>query len=164
VGRHGVGGCGSVWFFKLRRSGEFLRKEGQSQANKDACVLVGDTLLLKDGIELAWNDPRALEADELLARQRFSKADQVGLGATTNTVALRDEALCVVAWVKRMLRLKPSHFQNPANFLFTASDGKVLSSGKIAQALKSAATRSGKNSAIISLIFSRTVTGFALAI
>jgi len=63
-----------------------------------------------------------------------------------------------------MLRLKPSHFQNPANFLFTASDGKVLSSGKIAQALKSAATRSGKNSAIISLIFSRTVTGFALAI
>ena len=130
-------------FYKLRRSGEFLRKEGESQANKDTCVRVGDTLLLKDGVELAWNDPGALEADELLARQRFSKADQAGLGATTNTVALRDEAPCVVAWVKRMLRLKPSHFQNPANFLFTASDGEVLSSGKMAQALKSAAGRLG---------------------
>jgi len=91
--------------YKLRRSGESLRKGGESQANKDTCVRVGDTLLLKDGVELAWNDPRALEADELLARQRSSKADQAGLGATTNTVALRDEALCVVAWVKRMLRL-----------------------------------------------------------
>ena len=87
--------------------------------------------------------PWSLEADELLARQRFSKADQAGLGATTNTVALRDEALCVVAWIKRMLRLKPSHFQNPANCLFTTSDGKVLSSGKMAQALKSAAGRLG---------------------
>ena len=46
-------------------------------------------------------------------------------------------------WVKRMLRLKPSHFQNPANCLFTTSDGKVLSSGKMAQALKSAAGRLG---------------------
>ena len=83
--------------YKLRRSGESLRKGGESQANKDTCVRVGDTLLLKDGVELAWNDPRALEADELLARQRSSKADQAGLGATTNTVALRDEALCVVS-------------------------------------------------------------------
>ena len=70
---------------------------------------------LKGGVELAWNDPRALEADELLARQRFSKADQAGLGAVTNTFALRDEALCVVAWVKRMLKLKPGHFQNPVS-------------------------------------------------
>ena len=46
-------------FYKLRRSGEFLRKEGESQANKNTCVRVGDTLLLKDGVELAWNDPRA---------------------------------------------------------------------------------------------------------
>jgi len=43
-----------------------------------------------------------------------------------------DEALCVVAWIKRILRLKPSHFQNPAYCLFTTSDGKVLSSGKMA--------------------------------
>jgi len=143
-------------FYKLRRSGEFLRKEGESQANKDTCVRVGDTLLLKDGVELAWNDPRALEADELLARQRFSKADQAGLGATTNTVALRDEALCVVAWVKRMLRLKPSHFQNPANFLFTASDGKVLSSGKMAQALKSAAGRLGLREEEVNVISLRS--------
>ena len=42
-----------------------------------------------------------------------------------------------------MLRLKPSLFQNPANCLFTTSDGKVLSSGKMAQALKSAAGRLG---------------------
>jgi len=130
-------------FYKLRRSGEFLRKDGVHLANKDTCVLVGDTRLLKGGVELAWNDPRALEADELLARQRFSKADQAGLGAVTNTFALRDEALCVVAWVKCMLRLKPGHFQNPANFLFTVSDGKVLSSGKMAQALKSASGRLG---------------------
>ena len=48
-------------FYKLRRSGEFLRKDGVHLANKDTCVLVGDTRLLKDGVE----------ADELLARQRF---------------------------------------------------------------------------------------------
>jgi len=151
-------GAGSALFgfYKLRRSGEFLRKEGESRANKETCVRVGDTLLLKDGIELAWNDPRALEADELLARQRFSKADQAGLGATTNTVALRDEALCVVAWIKRMLRLKPSHFQNPANCLFTTSDGKVLSSGKMAQALKSAAGRLGLREEEVNVISLRS--------
>jgi len=49
----------------------------------------------------------------------------------------------VVAWVKRMLRLKPGHFQNPANFLFTVSDRKVLSSGKMVQTLMSAAGRLG---------------------
>jgi len=143
-------------FYKLRRSGEFLRKDGVLLANKDTCVLVGDTRLLKDGVELAWNDPRALEADELLARQRFSKADQAGLGATTNTCALHDEALCVVAWVKRMLRLKPGHFQNPANFLFTVSDGKALSSGKMAQALKSAAGRLGLREEEVNVISLRS--------
>jgi hypothetical protein len=143
-------------FYKLRRSGEFLRKDGVHLANKDTCVLVGDTRLLKDGVELAWNDPRALEADELLARQRFSKADQAGLGATTNTCALHDEALCVVAWVKRMLRLKPGHFQNPANFLFTVSDGKALSSGKMAQALKSAAGRLGLREEEVNVISLRS--------
>ena len=48
------------------------------------------------------------------------------------------------SYAKRMLRLKPGPFQNPANFLFTVSDGKVLSSGKMmAQALMSTAGRLG---------------------
>ena len=59
--------------YKLRRSGEFLRKNGVHLANKDTCVLVGVTRLLKDGVELAWNDPRALEADELLANRHVPR-------------------------------------------------------------------------------------------
>eukprot|EP00613_Pedinella_sp_CCMP2098_P047550 CAMPEP_0171835854 /NCGR_PEP_ID=MMETSP0992-20121227/11230_1 /TAXON_ID=483369 /ORGANISM="non described non described, Strain CCMP2098" /LENGTH=206 /DNA_ID=CAMNT_0012451755 /DNA_START=381 /DNA_END=998 /DNA_ORIENTATION=+ len=99
--------------------------------------------LAEEGSEVPWDVGAASDVDEVIAVQRFAKTDQVGQGVTTNAFKVKDERLCVVAWMKRLLRLKPAHFRNPAHFLFTMSDGKVLSRDKMAVALQGAAQRLG---------------------
>ena len=57
------------------------------------------------------------------------------------------------SYAKRMLRSKPGHFQNPAYFRFSVSDGKVRRSGRMAQALKSAAGRPGLRSRVATAMY-----------
>ena len=128
-------------FFKLRRSGEFLRKGAEPDA--DYCVRVGDIALAKDGKGVRLNTDGAAEADELIATQRRSKADQDWNGSETNTFITSDARLCVVSWVKHLVSLRPEHFDDPNRFLFTLSDGKVLSRDKVSKVLKEAAMRKG---------------------
>jgi hypothetical protein len=121
-------------FFKLRRSGEFLRKGAEPDADK--CVRVGDCTLASNGEEVELGPEAAKHADELIAVQRTSKADQDWKGAATNTFSCSDKRLCVVARFKRLLNLRPGHFKDPSRFLFTLSNGKVLSRDTMSAVLK----------------------------
>jgi hypothetical protein len=141
-------------FFKLRRSGEFLRKG--EHPDEDKCVRVGDCELAAKGVKVAWDVDAAADAGEAVARQRFAKTDQTGQGVSTNTFKVKDERLCVVAWLKDLLRMKPSHFRDPARFLFTMSDGKVLNRGVMAAALKGAARLLGLKESEINVVSLRS--------
>jgi hypothetical protein len=137
-------------FFKLRRSGEFLRKGEHPDADK--CVRVGDCTLAKEGVLVEWGSEDQEHADEIIAVQRQSKADQERRGAVTNTFSTSDPRLCVVAWIKHLAKLRPCHFKDPSNYLFTLSDGRVLHRDKVAVALKEGAIRLGIRSEDISVI------------
>jgi hypothetical protein len=137
-------------FFKLRRSSEFLRKG--VQPDNDKCVRVGDCVLAREGQILGMSDSRTTEADELIATQRRSKVDQEGRGTVTNTFLSGDRRLCVVTWFKHLLKLNPTHFQDPLRFLFTLSDGRVLSRDAVSEALKAATRRLGMKEADIDVI------------
>ena len=128
-----LAGAAVFGFFKLRRSGEFLRKGGHPDVDK--CARVVDYALAEASSKVAWEVEAAAGADEATARQRFSKTDQTGQGVGTSTFKVKDKRLCVVAWLKHLLRLKPSHFRDPTRCLFTMSDWKVLSRDKMAGAL-----------------------------
>jgi len=141
-------------FFKLRRSGEFMRKAEEPDADK--CVRVGDCTLAKDGEKVEVPGSEVEGADELIAVQRRSKVDQEGNGVATNTFVASDERLCVVTWFKKLAAMNPAHFSNPTNFLFTMSDGKVLSRDRMSKALKAGARRMGIPEADIDVISLRS--------
>jgi hypothetical protein len=137
-------------FFKLRRSGEFLRKGEHPDADK--CVRVGDCTLAKEGVSLEWGSEDQEYADEIIAVQRQSKADQERRGAVTNMLVSSDPRLCVVAWIKHLAKVRPGHFKDPTRYLFTLSDGRVLNRDKVALALKAGAMRLGLRSEEINVI------------
>jgi len=68
----------------------------------------------------------------------------------------RYKKLCVVAWMKHLLSLKPGHFRSPAAFLFTLSNGRVLGRDKMVDALQAAARRIGVPEKSISVISLRS--------
>jgi len=125
----------------LRHSGEFLRKGAEADA--DYCMRVGDIRLARDGEEVRLTPGEAVDADELIATQRRSKAGQDWNGSETNTFVASDARLCAVSWIKHLVSLQPEHFDEPNRFLFTLSDGKVLSRDKVSKVLKEAAVRRG---------------------
>ena len=128
-------------FFMLRRSGEFLRKGAEPSA--DYCVRVGDISLAKEGVGVCFSPREAAGADELIVTQRKPKADQDWVGVETNAFVASDARLCVVSWIKHLVALRPGHFDDPASFLFTLSDGRVLSRDKVSKTLKAEALRMG---------------------
>jgi hypothetical protein len=129
-------------FFKLRRCGEFLRSG--EHPDPDKCVRVGDCSMAREGIEVEC-DPSCVDAaDELIAVQRQSKADQEGRGAVTRTFCSSDQRFCVFAWFKCLIRLRPGHFKDPTRYLFTLNDGRVLDRDKVSKALKAGAAMLGQ--------------------
>ena len=109
-------------------------------------MLVGDCTISAEGEKVAWDVEEAGSADKVSA----------GQGVATSTFQVKDGRLCVVAWLKHLLRLKPKHFQDPAQFLFTMSDGKVLSRDKMASVLKGAARRLGLKESEIDVVSLRS--------
>ena len=149
-----LAGAAVFGFFKLRRSGEFLRKGEHPDVDK--CERVGHCALAEAGSKVAWEVEAAAGADEAIAWQRFSKTDQTGQGVGTNTFKVEDKRLCVVAWLKHLLCLNPAHFHDPTRFLFTISERKVLSRDKMAGALKGAARRLGLKESEINVVSLRS--------
>jgi len=125
-------------FFKLRRSSEFLRTGAAPDAEK--CVRVGDITLAAEGEIVEFEDDNT---DELIAVQRKSKCDQAGRGVATNTFRGKDSRLCVVWWFRHLVKMKPGHFKDPTQFLFTCSDGRVLHRDVVSKTLQAGAVRRG---------------------
>jgi hypothetical protein len=145
-----LGAAIAFGFFKLRRSGEFLRKG--AAPNAEHCVRVGDITMAKDGVTVKLTPEGVLDADEVVATQRKSKADQDWNGSETNTFLASDARLCVVSWLKHLVSLRPAHFADPKRFLFTLSDGRVLSRDSVSRALKGAGRRMGLKESEIDVI------------
>ena len=69
--------CAAVFgFFKLRRSGEFLRKGELPDVDK--CVRVGDCALAEAGRTVAWEVEAAAGADRPLRGNGFRRPTRPG--------------------------------------------------------------------------------------
>jgi len=80
-----------------------------------------------------------------------SKADQDGQGSVHNAFEA-DDALCPVKLLRRACEMRPSHFARGSNFLFTRSDGRVVSSDAVAGLLRRGAQNLGINPEAVSVI------------
>ena len=152
-----LGAAIAFGFSKLRRSGEFLRKG--AAPNAEHCVRVGDITMAKDGVAVKLTPEEVLDADEVIAMQRKSRADQDWSGSETNTFLMSDARLCVVSWVKHLVNLRPAHSADPKSSLFTLSDGRVRNRDSVSGALKSAGRRMGLKESEIDVISLRAGGG-----
>jgi hypothetical protein len=141
----------AIMFVFLLRSREALRKG--AEPDPEQCLRVQDTMLAASGEVLTLSEFE--RADELVLLQGKSKADQEGQGHMANAFA-SGHVLCPVDLYKRAVRMRPEHFADGRRFLFTKSDGKVLSRDAVAGLLRRAGRRRGLPKAALSVISLRS--------
>ena len=136
----------------LLRSRKALRKGAHPDAKQ--CLRNMKIVLSRGGVALTGGDIQ--EADEVVLMQGKSKTDPNGQGSVANVFEAEGDDLCLVALLRRLHRLEPTHFNDPERHFFTLSDGQVLHRNVIADLLRAAAEAHGAPPGAASVISLRS--------
>ena len=135
--------CG---FYFLLRSSEYLRKGAAPDELK--CARVRNLLFAQKREECAAGE----WCDEVVWFHEFSKNDQQGQGSDNNITRCRaDPRQCIPTHFNKLREMAPLHFKesNGDAFVFTCTDGRVLTALKVERALRDAGIRMGLDPRII---------------
>ena len=134
-------------FYFLLRSSQHLRKGAEVDDQK--CLRMRNLIW-------ACNDCRddaepGIDCDELIVYHEFSENDFMGQGTDNNITRCKDVRLCILSLISKFRVMRPSAFeeQNRDKFVFTMSDGKVLSKVVVERLLREAALRMGMDPRIL---------------
>ena len=145
-------------FLFLLRAGEATRK-GPGPVEK-TCIRVRSCVFLRQSVEVVGEEVQ--HADEVVLLMGASKTDPNGQGSVSNHYESPGSRLCILALLKKAHRMRPEHFARPENFLFTASDGKVVHRDVVAKHLAEAAVALGAPPGAASVISLRSGGASAL--
>ena len=135
-------------FFFLFRSSEYLRKGALVDDQK--CLRFRNVTWALDDCQ--GDAEPGMDCDEVIVYHEYSKNDFMGQGTDNNIKRCKkDPRLCIPSLFNKLRVLNPSAFEesNRDAFLFTMSDGKVLSKLVVERLLRSAALRLGLDPRII---------------